>query len=633
MSSFFKSSKKAKQKEEMEALIREKETLLEEKNTLRESDEEKAKKIDELEERTRKMQTSIDKLTVENNAIKEKMNTEEPYDKIYNERQDLLVEDNVKSNRISELESERTQQNETIESLKSQINNISEEKEQIATNMQNESSKYEELSGEKEELLTKLEELSKEKGELEDAVIKEREKFHTFKAETEEETPKLIEEEKKKAETQSRAYIEDLRKEITDFRNKVENLQLESEALKSENEALFRANESKKKDIVEFQVDLRAIKNDYEREKLRFQQFKTEMEEEKKKTEFVMVSKSAKRRQRHALGHTPITEENDSEEEHLVSVVEAARAESETLREKERELRRRVNQLQIDKEELFRSGTNMFAENKTVKQHRDDLVNERETLIKSEATLMRRLREKDDEIRDLKKTVDDLYYQNMAIKSNEENEKRNPYVVLMGNETVKQLEKEKEALQRRVKFLERENHEIDGRVVELEKQSNDLIQYSKKYDKHSSFPPLMAHEENQRDHSRSRGYNSESDRESGRGNERSHRGHPPERAPVSRNGYSEASQRPVQYHEYREETRPPRSRPRSPDYYKPNAPPFAELQSRQSSVAQFSQRSGQSHNSRVSLPHIGSQYSSPTRPRTNSSRADTSRKINPLTRR
>lgn len=273
------------------------------------------------------------------------------------------------------------------------------------------------------------------------------------------------------------------------YKSRVEDLQLASEALKSENESLFRANESKGREINDIKKELTEIKQELVREQLKYAKLHQEWDEEKRGTEFVLVSKSAKKKNRSILGTLETTkEENDSEDEHIISLIETTRTESEALREKERAYKKRISELQTDKAELFRSGSSLFMENKSLKAKYDSVLGERERLIKSESALKRKIREQDKEIADLKKTVDDVYYQNIAIKANEDNEnKRNAYVVVMGNEMIKTLEREKSALYRRVKYLEKENNEIESRVTELQKQSDTLIKYTQNFERQPDF--------------------------------------------------------------------------------------------------------------------------------------------------
>lgn len=335
-------------------------------------------------------------------------------------------------------------------------------------------------------------------------------------------------------------------------------------------------------------------------------------------------------------------------------MVEAARAEREELKKRENELKKRINQLQIDKEELFRSGTNLFSENKSLSAKYDQVVGERTTLLQVEAALKRKVNGQEQEIKDMKKTIDDLYYQNMAVRRNEDSEsKRGSYVVLMGNEMIKQLEREKDSLYRRVKFLEQENSEIEARVIELEKQSEQLVNYTRKYDKHSNLPDVRRnrdYEYNGRPISGDR----LSDRDLNRGSHHDRGGVRIDDV-VRRNGKKEVygnSRRderdkrksPDRYFDYRPPSgkRVPyedKSRPRtilptrSPDYYKNNEPPFNNSVSRQTSIGPTSVRSIHSLSSRISLPPLGSNGSQSPRPTIQSPRHQDSRRITPLTTR
>lgn len=472
-------------------------TLRAEKEVLQHSDEENRKKISNLEDETKELRQSIQRLESENEELSKKLHTEEPYEKIYNERQDLIQDASKKDSKIQKLKDERRKLKDTIVELNS-------ESDSFRADVETERRKLEENSKEKADLITKLEETCKEKDDL----VAQVEEFEKEKCEYEDEIAQLKQEfdkiKQEKAEfdktreekltsdkavnTEVNAHIEESRQELAEYKSRAEDLQLASEALKSENESLFRANESKAKEINDIKKDLTGIKQELTREQLKFTKLQQDWEEDRRGTEFVLVSKSARRKSRNRYSSLESTkEENDSEDEHILSLVESAKAESEALREKERAYKKRISELQTDKTELFRSGSSLFMENKSLKARYDSVLGERDKLLKLESSLKRKVREQDKEISDLKKTVDDMYYQNISIKANEENEhKRNAYVVVMGNEMVKTLEREKSALYRRVKFLEKENNEIESRVMELQKQSDTLIKYTHKFDRQLS---------------------------------------------------------------------------------------------------------------------------------------------------
>ncbi|XP_053380378.1 trichohyalin-like [Mercenaria mercenaria] len=634
--SFFSSGKKTKQQQS------EIETLTQERDNLKQSYSESTQKIRDEENRSAELLQDVERLKIENTELKNKLHTEEPYEKIYNERQDLKEENSKMASQIKEFEKELKNKEETMaetmKTYKEDQDRAQKETDELVKDVEKYKERLKELETEREEQENKIDDLEKKNNEFEDEMVKLKEDFVKIKNEKED-MSKLLEEEKENEVKRNRQYIEDLRRELAENRNKIEGMLLESEALKSENESLFRANESKKDEINEIQKEVGSIKNELQLEKLRYKKIKEEWDEEKRKTEFVLVSKSAKERQRKGK-EASIKEENDSEDEHVVGVIEAAKVEKETMIAHERELRKRVNQLQIDKEELFRSGTNLFTENKSLKAKYDQILGERTMLLQVEAALKRKVREQEREIKDMKKTIDDLYYQNMAIRTNEENEnKKSSYVVVMGNEMIKQLEREKSALHRRVKFLEKENNEIETRVIELERQSADLVNYSKKYDKHSNFPEVRrSRDRDYRDAPRSRDRNREHsiDRDSHRIERDLHRidrdPHRIDRDPhrVDRDShrmsgrdnnnrrnldYRPPSGKTTSYHEYREKPRHDTTiATRSPDYYKSNAPPFTNSPSRQPSIGPASIRSMQSQDSRFSLPFIGSRATQSPRP-------------------
>lgn len=618
--SFFKSNKKVKQKEEILALTQA-------RDDLQRSEEDSKKKLNDAEEKSNDLQRSIDILSIENTELKNKLHTEEQNKQINSERDDLLDDNNTKTIKIKELESEKQAMAETIEISKTDQDKISTDKESLVQEIETYKQKLAELETEREEFENRIDDLEKRNVEFEDEMVKLREEFEKIKSEKED-LNKLVHEEQDNEVKQNRQYIEDMRRELTESRNKIEGMLLESEALKSENESLFRANESKKDEIDEIQKEVGSIKNELQLEKLRYIKIRDEWDQEKNRTEFVLVSKSAKKKHNHQL--ESFREENDSEDEHVLDIVDTTHKEMESMKEHEKEFRKRINQLQIDKEELFRSGTNLFTENKSLKNKYDQTVDERTTLLQVEAALKRKLRGQEREINDLKKTIDDLYYQNMAIRSNDERENnRGSYVVVMGNEMIKQLEREKSALYRRVKFLERENNEIESRVNGLEKQSVDLVSHSKKYDKHSNFHEASRSREREyrelpRSHERRKDYTPE--RGSHRITAREHRSdtyvdyHPPPSKPLS-------------YHEYRESQRPTTIiATKSPDYYKSNAPPFSNSTSRQPSIGPASIRSMQSHGPRVVLPHIGSRITLSSGTRTQSPKNHEPRRVSPLTK-
>lgn len=612
--------------DEKKQLRAEIETVKQENEKLKQNEEENKQKIKAIEESSNDLRQSVHKLEVENENLKNQLDTEEPYEKIYNERKSLLEENSEKSIQIKNLESENQKLIEASDEEKVRAERDKEKIKELETGAEKHTEKIKEFETEREELENQKDDLQKKNDEFEDEFIKMREEFAKIKDEKEN-MGQLLQEEKENEMKRNRQYIEDLRHELSESRNKLEGMMLESEALKSENESLFRANEAKKDEINEIQKEVANIKKELQHEQLRYKKIKQEWDEEKNRTEFVLVSKSARRR--HQRGpESSVKEENDSEDEHVVGVLEAAKLEKESMIAKENELKKRVSQLQIDKDELFRSGTSLFAENKTLKSKYDQIVGERTMLLQVEAALKRKVKEQEGEIKDLKKTIDDLYYQNMAIRTNEENEnKKSSYVVLMGNEMIKKLEREKSALHRRVKFLEKENNEIEMRVVELERQSADLVNYSKKYDKYTSFQESSrSRDSSYIEKPRSRGRDT---RDTARAHYHSNR-----ETPISRDrgrdrvrenttdrnshrlsdrdkgGNRNIDQRPpsgkMVYHEYRERPRYGAAVPtKSPDYYRSNMPPFANAPTRQTSMVP-SVHSGQSHDSRFSFPPLGS---------------------------
>ena len=466
-----------------------------EKELLQRSEEKSKTKIEELEDEKRELIQTNQRLEFELKDLAKKVHTEEPYEKIYNERQDLKQNVNIKDSKIQELEDERKELNETIENLKSETKASKDRCDTLNADLESNRSRMQEISKEKQDLEQKIDEFEKEKQEYEVEITQLKEEFDKIRLEKEvwDRTRENKLTEDKSTNTNANAYVEATRQEISEYKNRAEDLRLASEALKSENEALFRANEAKAKEINEIKSDLTGIKQELVKEQLKYNKLQQEWDEEKRGTEFVLVSKSAKQRSKRRHGIQEATkEDNDSEDEHILGLVESARAETEALREKERAYRKRISELQTDKAELFRSGSNIFMENKSLKARYDSVLAERENLLKVESVLKRKVKEQDKEISDLKKTVDDMYYQNIAIKANDDNEnKRNAYVVVMGNEMIKTLEREKSALHRRVKYLEKENNEIESRVMDLQKQSDSLIKYTQKYDKCSNSATLQ----------------------------------------------------------------------------------------------------------------------------------------------
>ena len=465
-----------------------------EKEILQTSEEASKKKIVLLDEEATDLRRSIKQLEFKKKELEQKLDREESYEKIYNERLDLMQNASVKDSKIYELEVERKELCETVENLKSELRSMQDKKVNLKTNFEAERRKLEKITKEKEELESRTKEFEKDKEEHENEITQLKEEFDKIRIEKEAwDHNNQTKEEKlvvdKAVSTDAIGYIEETRLEVLEYKRRADDLQLASEALKAENESLFRANESKAREINDIKKDLTEIKRELTRAQVNHAKLQHEWEEDRRGTEFVLVSKSAKSRQnRSRIGTLETTkEENDSEDEHILGLVESAKAESEALREKERAYKKRISELQTDKADLFRSGSNLFMENKSLKGRYDELLGERDRLLKSEGALKRKIREQDKEIADLKKTADDMYYQNIAIKANEDSEnKRNAYVVVMGNEMVKTLEREKSALYRRVKYLEKENNEIESRVMDLQKQSDTLIKYTQKFDRRSN---------------------------------------------------------------------------------------------------------------------------------------------------
>lgn len=480
-----------------------------EKEVLESSEEESKKKILKLDNEAKDLRRSLQQLEFEKRELEHKLDKEEPYEKIYNERRDLLQDAGVKDSKIYELEGERNELRETVENLKSKRKGLCENVENLKSDLKLIQDKNDKLNSDvdvlrrqvedttkgKEELELQMKEVEKDKEEYENEIIQLKEDFDKIRMEKEAwdhnnqtKEEKLVAD--KAVSTDAISYIEETRLEVLEHKRKADDLQLASEALKAENESLFRANESKAKEVNEIKKELTEIKQELTREQLKYSKLQQEWEDDRRGTEFVLVSKSAKSRQnRSRAGALETTrEENDSEDEHILSLVESAKAESEALREKERAYKKRISELQTDKADLFRSGSSIFMENKSLKAKYDGLLGERDKLLKSEDALRRKTMEQAKEIADLKKTVDDMHFQNIAIKANDDNEhKRNAYVVVMGNEMIKTLEREKSALYRRVKYLEKENDEIESRVNELQKQSDTLIRYTQTSDRRSNI--------------------------------------------------------------------------------------------------------------------------------------------------
>ena len=603
---FFRSSKKAKHKQEIE-------TLTGENNALRESEELTKAKLKEMEEVNGELARSVDSLKLENKQLKDKLDREEPYEKIFNERKQLMEECESQKTQIRELQKENVALSDSVEKLQEQNQALEEDKSATASVLATEKEKQEEYEQHKDDHVKQITDLEKEKNELENELFKLKKSLEDLSVENKG-LDAQVQEEKEKGENYARAYIEELRGQLAENRTKIENLQLESEALKSENEALFRANDSRKKEMEKKEDEIRDIKKTLQLERDRFKKLETEWET-KNKTEFVLVSKSGKGGRK---SRTIEEETGDSEDEHIVGVLEAAKKEGEELRNKERDLRKKVNQLQIDKEELFRSGTNLFAENKSIKAKYNDVLRERTELLQVEAALKRKVRNQEEEIKDLKKTVDDLYYQNISIRSNEEEQRQNALVVVMGNEMIKKLEREKSALHKRVKFLEKENREIENRVIDLERKSSELIEYSQKLDKHSMLPAAPDNRNNyiQILSPQILGTNQDRNFELTRKLTGMQHTQPSELT---------ESYRSRQYQEYRDISRPP-YQSKTPDQYKQREPVFG-LQSRQQSRQPSSIPSIKSHTSRFSLPQIGNRNTQS--PLTNSVGGQTPRRNTP----
>ncbi|KAH3872037.1 hypothetical protein DPMN_035250 [Dreissena polymorpha] len=110
----------------------------------------------------------------------------------------------------------------------------------------------------------------------------------------------------------------------------------------------------------------------------------------------------------------------------------------------------------------------------------------------------------------------------MSIRTNDETEhKQKAYVVVMGNEMIKQLEPEKSALHRRVKYLKIENNEIELRVIELERKSKELNDYTSIHDeKKSSYTAPLTRRDSFRHRDRDQGNVSYRDRETQSGRNR-----------------------------------------------------------------------------------------------------------------
>ncbi|KAH3872036.1 hypothetical protein DPMN_035249 [Dreissena polymorpha] len=233
--------------------------------------------------------------------------------------------------------------------LQKELERKKQEHDSFMTQIETEKKKIKKLAEEKEELINRIEELEKRNIGFQDEFSVLKDEFKTLKAERDE-ISQQITDAKQKESKQNMMYIEELRKELTENKPRIETLLLKSEALKSKNESLFRANDSKKEEMMEIQKEVGGIEAELQLEKLRYQQLKKEWDEEKKKIEFVLVSK---RKSKHKNAMGSFKEENDSEEEHVLNVVEAAKIEQETLKTRELELKRRVSQLETDKQEFF----------------------------------------------------------------------------------------------------------------------------------------------------------------------------------------------------------------------------------------------------------------------------------------
>lgn len=429
----------------------------------------------ETEDKILELQAEMGRLQMENAELRKKIHTEEPYEKIYKERLQLMDEHGLKISRIKELESHQKSLLESIDDHLSRKTLLEGENKALKAEKVELELRERSLKTESENIKKQTSDLEKEKCKFEQEVEKLRSELDCVK-----ESNSCLEKEIKEAKQQNMAFIEELRKQLHEYKTKCEALMLESEALKSENESLFRANEAKKNEITDIQNDVSLKNKDLQLEKLRYDKLKREWDEEMNRTEFVLVSKDRRKRKNKI---EPLIEENDSEDDHVVSVIEAANAEKQKLKQRETELERRVSELQTDKEQLFRSGTSLFAENKALQNKYDSVIEERSTLLQVEAALKRKVREQEKEISDLKKIVDDLHNHNLTLRSKTERDNEtHAYVVRMGNETIERLEREKSALYRRLKYLEKENNEIESRVIDLEHQSRQLTEYSRKYD-------------------------------------------------------------------------------------------------------------------------------------------------------
>ena len=551
-------------------------------------------KMDTMEDKVLELEAEVRRLHMENAELRNKIKTEEPYDKIYNERQDLMEQHGFKDMRIKELESHQKSLNENIEEYLSGKTRLDGENKTLKAELVAVELRERSLNNECEDLKIQIDILVKQNGEFGEELDKLKADFERTKDEKDD-LVKEIEENKQKEAQKNMMYIEELRANLREQKTKCDAMVLETEALKSENESLFRANESKKDEIKDIQKEAFAVRRDFQLEKLRYTKLKQEWEDDRSRTEFVLVSKDKRKRDK-TNTLAPFKEETDSEDEHVVSIVEAANAEREELKAKEIELKTKVNQLQTDKEELFRSGTSLFAENKALKNDYDNALGERTMLLQVESALKRKVRDQENEIKNLKNKIDELYDHNISMQNKEEKEnKTQAYVVLRGNEMIKQLERDKSTLHRRVKYLEKENNEIESRVIDLERQSKQLVDYTNTYDQQSPLTDDKQPEQNYRRENVSR--NNKSSSRSAR--------IAVDLALVTRrtNDYRMPSGK--DQFAYRDLSRMSSYRgAKSPDYFKTNEPPLQRVPSRQPSFGPQSVRSIKSHDSRLSLPRI-----------------------------
>ncbi|XP_060592247.1 protein Daple-like [Ruditapes philippinarum] len=413
------------------------EAVKSERDALKEIEKTSKRRIEALEKETADLLSSYQGIYDENRVLRSKVEHGPNAQKIRNFRNEIKrLEEKVSAQRT-----ENNMLSEEIASLQKQFNIISEEKKRIDDAFKMERSLHIEKTTNAEEenkdLYAKIERLERQQEEYERRV-------------------KNYDEESEGLLSRYKELKRDNLKMETKFKKQKDMAEEEIRETKELNKEMAKEIIVLKTRQAKLQAEFNSVKLDYQAAEKQIDYQNKELDVFR--TQSQLLHRNVKISERE---YNSMKEELQSVEEMLVDArnfgFESVIDERRNLKKKERKQFKRIDDLELQVEELTRENNDLEKEANEYRRKMEAAIIERENLLFAETTLKRRIEVLENANIDL-----DRRTKFMSSKS------KTGLVVKMPDENIKNLEKEKASLFAKCRYLETQNRRYARRIKELE---------------------------------------------------------------------------------------------------------------------------------------------------------------------